>query len=604
MAVEGSVKVADSSIELVANNIQDKVGGALLGTKNLAADAVGISEPAIGILDGIRTLQTAAVEKLSELVDIIKARFTDLGHAERQAGEQEEVAGKKGFGKESGTELHALKEWMSGLELGSIKGIGIAGMAGGIASMLGKAIFSGVTALLTGLVWAIFDGMAGMKEWGGITGFLGGLFGGLSSGLKGAAAGMGKWALIGFGLGSINPGVGNIIGMLVGALIGGILGWFGGEKITAFLNKIVALPTVMMEKIVEVFTNMKTWVSEAITGFKERISELAGKIFDPVISTFKKILNVIKSVLNSVIDSIPDFGFDKIKELKEKMKFDIEPEGKAMTEGQASGVDSVENLFKATEAVDDGQVSQENIANINKASDDMIANMNAEDMIKDKGYAKYIVKSVNAAVQEMIKMSNAEGLSEADAKQLQLKANQLAEKLKTVQAEYNAVSKSKILVREDGTIIEQLVGDEDDNKLNELEMAKKANELTIAELEKKKEEDGLSRKEKGELKAAKTNLKINKEEISELAFDPEQIKLDEVYSDKENKQFVQDVFKKLEQSGHIYENEIIQLYCNTDKKFLPDRYVIGTCPYCKADDQYSDLCEKCGRLPEEIENPH
>ena len=39
----------------------------------------------------------------------------------------------------------------------------------------------------------------------------------------------------------------------------------------------------------------------------------------------------------------------------------------------------------------------------------------------------------------------------------------------------------------------------------------------------------------------------------------------------------------------LYENEIIQLYCNTDKKFLPDRYVIGTCPYCKANDQYSDL---------------
>jgi len=158
--------------------------------------------------------------------------------------------------------------------------------------------------------------------------------------------------------------------------------------------------------------------------------------------------------------------------------------------------------------------------------------------MKHKGYAKYIVNSVNRAVQEIMKMSNAEGLSKEDAKQLQLKATQLAEKLKTVQAEYNAVSKSKILVREDGTIIEQLVGGEDENKLNDLEMAKKANELTIAELEKKKEEDGLSRKEKGELKAAKTNLKINKEEISELAFEPEQIKLDEVYSDKENKQFV------------------------------------------------------------------
>src|SRR5574341_1120802 len=74
-------------------------------------------------------------------------------------------------------------------------------------------------------------------------------------------------------------------------------------------------------------------------------------------------------------------------------------------------------------------------------------------------------------------------------------------------------------------------------------------------------------------------------------------------SSKENIAFVQDVFKKLYKSGHIYEKEIIQFYCNNDKKFLPDRYVIGVCPYCKAEDQYSDLCEKCGRVPEEIENP-
>lgn len=75
-------------------------------------------------------------------------------------------------------------------------------------------------------------------------------------------------------------------------------------------------------------------------------------------------------------------------------------------------------------------------------------------------------------------------------------------------------------------------------------------------------------------------------------------------SSKENITFVQSVFKKLQDAGHIYESEIIQSYCNNDKKFLPDRYVIGTCPYCKAEDQYSDLCEKCGRVPEEIENPH
>ena len=74
-------------------------------------------------------------------------------------------------------------------------------------------------------------------------------------------------------------------------------------------------------------------------------------------------------------------------------------------------------------------------------------------------------------------------------------------------------------------------------------------------------------------------------------------------SSPENVVFVQDVFKKLLANGHIYEKEIIQFYCKFDKKFLPDRYVIGTCPYCKAEDQYSDLCEKCSRVPEEIGNP-
>ncbi|MBS3926629.1 MAG: methionine--tRNA ligase [Nitrosarchaeum sp.] len=74
-------------------------------------------------------------------------------------------------------------------------------------------------------------------------------------------------------------------------------------------------------------------------------------------------------------------------------------------------------------------------------------------------------------------------------------------------------------------------------------------------------------------------------------------------SSSENIAFVQDVFNKLNTSGHIYEKEIIQFYCNNDQKFLPDRYVKGTCPYCNTVDQYSDLCESCGRVPEEISDP-
>jgi len=74
-------------------------------------------------------------------------------------------------------------------------------------------------------------------------------------------------------------------------------------------------------------------------------------------------------------------------------------------------------------------------------------------------------------------------------------------------------------------------------------------------------------------------------------------------SSPENVKFVQYVFKKLYDAGHIYESDIVQFYCKNDKKFLPDRYVKGTCPYCKAEDQYSDLCEQCGRVPPEIDDP-
>ncbi|HEY3094565.1 MAG TPA: methionine--tRNA ligase [Nitrososphaera sp.] len=74
-------------------------------------------------------------------------------------------------------------------------------------------------------------------------------------------------------------------------------------------------------------------------------------------------------------------------------------------------------------------------------------------------------------------------------------------------------------------------------------------------------------------------------------------------SSKENVEFVQYVFDRLRKNGHIYDQDIIQFYCTFDDKFLPDRYVIGKCPYCGAENQYSDLCEKCGRVPDQILEP-
>lgn len=77
-------------------------------------------------------------------------------------------------------------------------------------------------------------------------------------------------------------------------------------------------------------------------------------------------------------------------------------------------------------------------------------------------------------------------------------------------------------------------------------------------------------------------------------------------SSKENVKFVQDFFTSLYKKGFIFKQSVQLPYCEKCKKFLPDRYVKGTCPFCGAEDQYSDGCEKCGRIfqPGEIKSPH
>jgi len=77
-------------------------------------------------------------------------------------------------------------------------------------------------------------------------------------------------------------------------------------------------------------------------------------------------------------------------------------------------------------------------------------------------------------------------------------------------------------------------------------------------------------------------------------------------SSPENVEMVQSFFTKLNENGYIFESEVDQFYCENDKKFLPDRYVKGKCPYCGAEEQYSDACENCGRTLQagQILNPH
>lgn len=69
----------------------------------------------------------------------------------------------------------------------------------------------------------------------------------------------------------------------------------------------------------------------------------------------------------------------------------------------------------------------------------------------------------------------------------------------------------------------------------------------------------------------------------------------------ENKQYSDLFFARLKEKGFIYQKEIQLTYCEHDKRFLPDRYVKGTCPKCKTPDQYGDVCEKCNATYQTID---
>lgn len=61
-----------------------------------------------------------------------------------------------------------------------------------------------------------------------------------------------------------------------------------------------------------------------------------------------------------------------------------------------------------------------------------------------------------------------------------------------------------------------------------------------------------------------------------------------------NETLVVEMFEKIRRRGDIVTSEIEQLYDESKGMFLPDRFVKGTCPRCKAKEQYGDGCEVCG----------
>lgn len=66
----------------------------------------------------------------------------------------------------------------------------------------------------------------------------------------------------------------------------------------------------------------------------------------------------------------------------------------------------------------------------------------------------------------------------------------------------------------------------------------------------------------------------------------------------ENEELSGYIYQRLKDAGHIVKRETMQMYSENLQRFLPDRWIKGTCPTCKATDQYGDQCEICGRTYE------
>ena len=77
-------------------------------------------------------------------------------------------------------------------------------------------------------------------------------------------------------------------------------------------------------------------------------------------------------------------------------------------------------------------------------------------------------------------------------------------------------------------------------------------------------------------------------------------------TDTENHHEVtQRIFTNLLDNDFLYEAKADLPYSVKEKRYLPDRYIVGTCPNCDSENARGDQCEECGRTldPQDLINP-
>lgn len=87
-------------------------------------------------------------------------------------------------------------------------------------------------------------------------------------------------------------------------------------------------------------------------------------------------------------------------------------------------------------------------------------------------------------------------------------------------------------------------------------------------------------------------------ELQRQVFEQFQIRFD-IYSGTStcplHRAAAQEMFTRIRERGRLVERDLEQFYCPSCRRFLPDRYVEGTCPVCGAPGARGDQCDTCGR---------
>lgn len=427
-----SVVVADN-VELVANNIQKKVGGSLIGMRNLAQESTG--SPVNRAQKSLVQLQEQTVAKITEVWEVLKSQLEwDKEEARRARQEAKELAmeqNKKAPGAGIGFGKGLVDDEGGNAGADAVKS-GLAGAAGGLASGFGakllSKIFSPVSMAVAGVAWAIVDGMRGMDAWGDVHGkvpaFIGGMLGGMDSGISGMFKNMGKFALIGAAIGSVFPVIGTLIGGLVGAAIGGLLGFIGGEKIAEWAKKIGDMTLKdLFDPVVTWYKNISTAVGEKLDSMIETVKDVAGKIFAPIKWAFAKIKNGIKHMINFYID-----GINKLLPKKYEIdKLEIEPEGSDDENVQKSKELTTDTSKLATAATDETvtNIPTEDVSKVLSDSDKMLADINAKAFAEDSKYARTVLIEINKSAENLRKIADSGKVSVEDAKALKVKADEM-----------------------------------------------------------------------------------------------------------------------------------------------------------------------------------